>query len=185
MNHIRSKQEFYKLSRGLLLGNRLEQWTASEFKKLFDAGSAPAIVGVRHTGGAFLGLKSYRTESSKARCWLIDNPESHTHVLFDEAAYDPWITFQGEVMPDEHHLYLRGGITQCYQREMWASGNFEHFKGLRASAILQKYMDEDSWQELNRIMKEYHYPVIEFTCFDRPVGVLRWNTLFWEIRTSY
>jgi len=31
----------------------------------------------------------------------------------------------------------------------------------------------------------FTYPIVEFACFDGPVGVLGWNTLFWEVRTKY
>lgn len=188
MKRIENKQDFYKLSRGLLLGNRLQQWNSAEFLALYDCynhGNLPEIIGVRHAGLAFVNNKSFRCSREEAYDYQLANWNDREFIMFDEAAYDPWITFQGEVLPDENHLYLRGGTKQCYQREMWASGEFEHFKGLRASFILQKYMDSDSWECLNEILNEYEFPVVELTCFSRQVGVLGWNTIFWETRTSY
>jgi hypothetical protein len=74
-----------------------------------------------------------------------------------------------------------------------------HAFGLEASILLQKYMDDHSWEMLNSLLGcqlgennsygdpvlNFTYPVVEFACFNKPIGVFGWNTLFWEIRTKY
>jgi hypothetical protein len=185
MNHIADKSEFYALSRALKLGNRLTQWTPSEFEQLYlnNGNTLPKIVGIRHVGGAFGVGKSFRAPRDEAYKYLKQHRGNG--VLFDEAANDAWMTFQGEVMPDEKHLYLRCSTRACHQRELWASGVYEHVWGLRAKCLLERYMDIDSRECLHEIMRSYHFPVVEFACFDRPVGILRTNTIFWEVRTDY
>jgi hypothetical protein len=143
----------------------------------------PEIIGIRHVGSYASGGKSFRTSRDKAYRYLKQHRSEG--ILFDEAANDDWMTFQGEVMPDESHLYLRYSTRACHQRELWASGIYEHAWGLRASMLLQKYMDTDSWININEIMCDYHFPIVEFACFDRPVGVLRTNVVIWEVRTDY
>ena len=200
MLQIANKQEFYRLSRALQLGNRLTQWTADEFEDLMITGSKaiPDIVGVRHAGRAFGGGNSFRITRSLAYKYLIQHYVYRDKILFDEALTDSWITLQGEIMADYQGLYLRYSHAQMHQRTLWQSESywyeqkhkghtFEHgvfhaFR-LQASAILQNYLDADSWEDINRILREYEYPVIEFTTCNRPVGVLDRNTLIWEVRT--
>lgn len=184
MNRIANKAEFYALSRALKLGNRLMQWTPSEFEQLYldNSNTLPEIIGIRHVGSYASGGKSFRTSRDKAYHYLKQHRDDG--ILFDEAANDDWMTFQGETLPDEKHLYLRYSMRACHQRELWASGVYEHAYGLRASLLLRKYMDIDAWECVNEIMHDFAYPVIEFACFDRPVGVLGWNTIIWECRTD-
>ena len=79
------------------------------------------------------------------------------------------------------------------------SGVVKHVFGLRASMILQKYMDDRSWDNLNEILgcqigetntrgsefPNFTYPIIEIACFDCPIGVLKTNSLVWEVRSLY
>ena len=71
----------------------------------------------------------------------------------------------------------------------------QHVEGLRAVMLLKHYMDVMSWEKVQDLLScqldgsneefNFHYPVIEFACFDKPVGVFKWNTIFWEVRTDY
>jgi hypothetical protein len=121
---------------------------------------------------------------------------------FDAAAPHERLTFQGEVAATERGLDLRYSFVQMHQQRLWEldqPGVVQYATGLRASALLQKYMDASSWEMLNEILScqlgdnnsygnpllNFTYPTVEFSCFDIPVGVLGWNTLFWECRTLY
>lgn len=183
MKTIESKQEFYRLSKLLLLGNRLTQWTPAEYRTLYEQGQMRnrKQVGIRHTGVAFRNLKSYRTTPAEAYALSRAGGD----ILIDEAADDSLMTFQGELMADYEGLYTRYSTRQCHQRELWESGEYRHARGLRASQLLQQYMDDRSWDDINRILREYCYPVIEFACFSRSVGVMSSNTIVWEVRTNY
>jgi hypothetical protein len=229
MFHMESKQEFYRLSRKLLLGNILRQWTWAEFSAKYAASSSelPKIIGVRHVRQAF-------TNKGNSRLMPLDEAfrygyavEDKRDLLFDEGAIHDRLTIQGEVCASERGLDLRYSHLKCHQRTLWhiaANGcagleeyqlphNLEDFpahqmmsgvgvvkyeNGLRASAVLQTYMDTPSWEKLSQILGcqiedwlvededlNFAYPIVEFACFDRTIGVLGWNTLFWEIRTRY
>ncbi len=188
----------------------------------------PKIVGVRHVRKAFTnkgnsGLMK-RDDAWKYGC---DTPDKE-NLLFDEGAVHDHLTIQGEVMATERGLYLRYSHLQCHQRTLWhidqygvkdlktfqrphnpeilnarqidgLEGVVKHEFGLRASAILQKYMDDRSWDVLNEILgcqigetntrgsefPNFQHPVIEFAVFSDSVGILGWNTIFWEIRNLY
>ena len=236
MIHIDNKQEFYRLSRQLLLGNILRQWDWEQFltqcrlRTWGEPHDLPAngIVGVRHVRQSF---------TNKGNSGLLEIDEAieyglkatdKQNLLFDEGAVHDCLTIQGEVMATEQGLYVRYSHLQCHQRTLWhiaqhgtkglkryqlphnlhtltprqrdGSDNHVviHAEGLQAVALLQKYMDDRAWDMLNHLLGCQHgpdgtrgdelnftYPIIEFACFDRPIGVLGWNTLFWEVRTKY
>ena len=237
MRHITTKQEFYKLSRQLLLGNILRQWTWDEFiaqcrlRTWGEPHDLPAngVVGVRHVRQSFTNKgNSGLLEIDDAIEYGLKTPDKQ-NLLFDEGAVHDCLTIQGEVMATEHGLYVRYSHLQCHQRTLWHIAqhglygltpcqlphNFHiltrrqrrgldnhvvlHAQGLQAVGLLQKYMDDRSWDMLNQILGcqvdevntfgdqtlNFTYPIVEFACFDRPIGVLGWNALFWEVRTQY
>ena len=195
MRHIQSKAHFYELSRRLLLGNRLEQWTSREFVERFRIGTLPPVVGMRHVATAFTKRGASRLISGKQAYWIALG--ENEKIRFDTAAPHDHLTFQGEVAATERGLDLRYSYMQIHQQRLWeldAPGAVQYATGLRASALLQKYMDPPSWDKLNEILScqldgdaelNFTYPIVEFSCFDIPVGVLGWNTLVWEVRTRY
>ena len=226
MNRIATKQDFYKLSRKLILGNILEQWDWPTFKTIMQSnpGSLPKIVGVRHVRKAFTnkgtsGLME-RTEALKYGMKTSDKE----NLLFDEGAVHDHLTIQGEALADYEGLYVRYSHLQCHQRTLWhidhngvwdleahqlprnmeiLTGNqikgtepvVQHVRGLQAVMLMRHYMDASSWDKFSDLLNcqlenpdsefNFEHPVIEFACFDCRVGQLKWNSLFWEVRTDY
>lgn len=157
--------------------------------------STPAVVGIRHVGTSFsrraVSLRLPRTEAVNY-CNKLSPETREDKILIDEGVVDKSITLQGEIMLTELGLYLRYGVLQVHQRELWKlesnyqqAGFVQNLFGLQASLILKRYMDTSSWEKLNEILAEYEDAIVEFTCFDRKVGQLKWNTVFWEVRTDY
>ena len=199
MHHIRDKTEFYDMSQRMLLGNRLESWTSAECVRRYWAGELAEIVGVRRIQGGFVKGKSHLVCREEA-FELASSDGNQCLVRFDSSAPHGHLTFQGEVAATERGLDLRYSYLQMHQQRLWESdqrGAVQYATGLRASALLQKYMDASSWEMLNEILScqlgdgnsygneeiNFVYPTVEFSCFDIPVGVLGCNTLFWEART--
>jgi len=54
--------------------------------------------------------------------------------------------------------------------------------GLTSLTLLRYYMDSTSLDTLMDLLHSYSDHVIEFTIFDRAVGVLDLPTIFWEVR---
>lgn len=193
MSEIATKAEFYRLSRAFRLGNRLPQWDWSVFSYLYRhaPASLPKQVGVRHLSRSFSRSARSRllpTAAAYAQGVADPNPSK---LLFDEGAPHQDLTLQGEVMADEKGLYLRYSTLPVHQRELWERDRtspiplVKHARGLHASALLRQHMEDLAWETLNDILREYPGAVVEFATFRRPVGVLGWNTLFWEVRTQY
>ena len=189
MKHINSKSEFYDLSRRLLLGNRLDQFDYDELVRRATEGTLPSLVGVRHVQTAFTKAGKSFLATPEVAIRYGHSYLDRTALLFDEAAPTDHITIHGEVAATELGLYLRYSHIKCHQRQLWEmDGAVLHVTGLRASAVLQQYMDASSWDCLNDILscqldEGFFYPIVEFACFDCSVGVLGWNSLVWEVRT--
>lgn len=54
--------------------------------------------------------------------------------------------------------------------------------GISAYRLMKDAMDEPSWDNLQRLIAEYPDHVIEFSVFNRGVGSLGHNTIFFEVR---
>jgi hypothetical protein len=191
--------------------------------------SLPRIVGVRHVRAAFTNKGNSGLMERQKALRYGEQTSNKENLLFDEGAVHDRLTIQGELMAGERGLYLRYSHLQCHQRTLWhidqkgitglephqlphnpsiltpgqragrETGVVRHAEGLRASALLQRYMDDHSWDMVNQILGcqlgsantrgdellNFTYPVVEFACFDCPIGKLGWNTLIWEVRTQY
>jgi hypothetical protein len=203
MTHINNKAEFYQMSRALALGNRLDQWGWDEFLIRYNTGkpALPKLVGVRHVGKSY--TKSGNSQlMTPQEAYRLGKSISNTAALkFDTAAPHDRQTIQGEVCATEQGLYVRYSFEKIHQRRLWEldqTGIIKHATGLKASCLLQTFMDAYSWEMLQVILScqldegthasygiNLTYPIVEFACFDCVVGVLEWNTLFWECRTRY
>ena len=120
----------------------------------------------------------------------------------DESAPDHRVTLQAEVMNSSRFIDMRYALyTGMGMRNTYNLGTF--YRGVRspvlldpygfgvsieptwgspAVSILRHYLDANSWDNLQQILAEYPDDVVELSAYDCSVGVLGWNTLFWEVR---
>lgn len=190
------------------LGNRLEQWTFDEFydRYVSDAPSLPKLIGVRSRMRVG-NKKTSLYPPHRAMLLATQNHPESRGWLFDEALLPPLLVLQGEVMPDERHLYLRWTHCKAHMRTAFSmdlqerkpivnyvdpdrvyqpqDAVFHHANGLFAWSLLKEHMDAPSWDCLQEILHNYDNPVVEFSIANRPVGIFKWNTIFWEVRTHY
>jgi hypothetical protein len=94
-------------------------------------------------------------------------------------------TFQGEVRYDAGEWYLLYSLTNATMREALATAG-EECCGWRARELCRHYMDPSSFADLLSIQDMWPDHVVEFSCFNRAVGILNSrfcrNTIFWEVR---
>lgn len=115
------------------------------------------------------------------------NLQVHQRVLWD-------IERKGLIDIPEHMLPCNAEILTKEQR----TGAFpvlKHAQRLQAYAVLEKYMDVMSYEMTMDLLEcqvvnstsqhNLDHPIIEFACFNHRLGRLKWNTLFWEVRTCY
>ena len=127
MNRIANKQEFYNLSRKLLLGNILNQWTWEQFlvqcraRTCGEPHQLPSngIVGVRHVRKSFTNKgTSELLPIDDAIEYGLKTPDKE-NLFFDEGAIHDHQTIQGELMAGERGLYVRYSELQVHQRTLW------------------------------------------------------------------
>lgn len=111
----------------------------------------------------------------------------HQRVLWE-------IERKGLIDIPEHMLPCNADILTKEQR-LGKAPVLKHAQRLQAYAVLEKYMDVMSYEmtmdllECQRVnstsQHNLDHPIIEFACFKQRLGKLKWNSLFWEVRTHY
>jgi hypothetical protein len=184
ISRVNSKAEFFQLSQRLLLGNRLRQWTWTEYNQISIA-ELPALTSVRSRNlTASKLIQRYRmtpVQTKRHVTKLLACGFAESDFFLDESAPDHLVTIQGEVMNSKKFLYLRYntvpglGMRQAYPI-------MKHAEGLRALTLLQYYLDARSWDCMQEILTLYRDSIIEFSAYSVSLGVLGWHSVIWEVR---
>ena len=166
-------------------GNRFRTWA------LVDAlsGSVTLPVGLMYNGKPGIRLPRYAEplETQQAlqdtcAAWLALGCDSaRITVSQSDKAANTGRILQGEVTRDEYYLSLTYTRVDDLMRAALARETL-HADGLRAKWMLQQAMDAASWDTLQDIWDRFPCSVVEFSIFDRGVGTLGHNTVFWECR---
>lgn len=93
---------------------------------------------------------------------------------------DAELLLQGEVTR-EPDLYLYGSTVKKPMRLALAEGGFSVY-GLRAKSYLETYLDPPSYDNLMELLARWPDHIVEFSAYACPVGVLKQNTVIWEVR---
>lgn len=95
------------------------------------------------------------------------------------------VTMQGEVRYDAGEWSLLYSTTNAPMRDALAQRS-EEVHGWRARELVRAYMDPSSFEDLMVIQDLWPDHVVEFTCFNKPVGLLAdrfcRQVIFWEVR---
>ena len=184
---IRTKRDFYGLYNRGLIGNMLRNWTWEQWAGFADGGYPTDVIAVRNTVRAGAPM-CYTLEPREATSWVRSvcasasmRPEEYQ---FSELAPDHLNTLQGEVMRDERYLYLRYTL-HSHERMRFTMDRMAHVRGLTANMLLRRYLDPVAWDTLQYVWDRWEDAIVEFCCYEKQVGTLGSNTLFWEARTHY
>lgn len=189
LRRVNSKQEFFQLSNAMRFGNRLRQWNWEEYLQLYHKGSGqlPPRISVRNcNAGGATGVQRYRLTPHQAYLHCLHAIQCRVavaeHLLLDESAPDDRVMLHAELCNSERHIDLRYALHTLGWGMRQAYAVMQHMSGLRALLLLQCYLDAPSWDNLCTIRTDYRDSVVELSVYACSVGVLRWNTLFWEVR---
>lgn len=185
---ILSKRDYYKESRKLTLGNVLGTWDWRDFLRTDLEGT--------------FGMRDKRPGSSKLFKRHMDRKqvvayvesilrrglisEDDVVISHDTSCADENRTLQGEfwLEPGRGLCVVNSripGHDNC--RVEMQQPNLNYSYGVKAYALLRQYMDAPSFDCAMDLMRNYSESVVEFTCFgNSSVGLLKWNTVFWEVR---
>ena len=178
---ITSKIQMYDLYEMGAFGNRPRSWLSLES---YEEDNFQGLVSLRYKQSAsrFFRVAMTRPQllSWVERCSARGGQRHLMHVT--ESPPHHQIIFQGEVCESPDHLWLsystKPGLT-C--REAMFS-DLHHAKGLKAHILLKDALDAPSWDNLWELFTVWPDHVIEFSIFDFSLGILGWNTIFWEVR---
>jgi hypothetical protein len=89
---------------------------------------------------------------------------------------------QGEIARSEYYFNLTYTFEKAPMRIAFARDQW-YTTGLKAKALVEKYMDANTLNDLQELWDVYPEAVIEFTCFDCNIGTKpHRNTIIWEVR---
>ncbi|MCG3776219.1 MAG: hypothetical protein JW395_3071 [Nitrospira sp.] len=176
---IRNKAEFFRLWEAGVLGNRTNLW--HDPQEAYDSG-APQI-GFRQIGSAGGGAWERVDRKDVFECagrWQ----KAGRIFIMDDGCPDEKRTLQGEVCRTERGMEGFLDVRSILpMRQAIAQGHMRHTTYAVTRALLVKFMDPSSRDDLDALLDLYPDASIEFTCFSVNVGVFPGrNTLFWETR---
>jgi len=190
---IPSKSEFFRLWELGVLGNRTRLWRDPQEAFIWGRDECNRLgcpidkpeIGFRElrVGGAGAGSweKTYWANTlDVADKWK----RAGRKFIMDDGAPDQCRTLQGEIC--RTHRGLEGfldTVGKLPMRPAMAAGHMLPRTGAAIIALLDKFMDPSSRDDLYDLLDLYQDATIEFSCFGIDVGVFpNRNTLFWEIR---
>jgi hypothetical protein len=101
--------------------------------------------------------------------------------LLDESAPDERVVLQAEVTNSARFLDVRYALYSGVGMRL-AYDVMKQAQGLVALTLLRQHLDAPSLDTLWDILRDYRDSVVELSSYPMGVGVLGWNTLFWEVR---
>lgn len=182
---ITTKAEFFKLWEAGCLGNRTRLWRDPE-KAWQDA----LRLKLKN-----LGLREIRERKGGAGAWARPELPDYWSVIeewkrlgrkfiIDDGVPDENRVLQGEIC--RTYFGLEGYLdtrSELNMRQAMAAGHMRHCTPAVTMALLEKFMDPSSRDDLDALLDLYPDAAIEFSTFNKNVGVFpHRNTIFWETR---
>ena len=188
---IRNKAEFFRLWEAGVLGNRTQLWRdpmkawmwgweTSVSRKL---GPDLPEIGFRQIGTAG-GGKWEKVPYHKVLTTADQWEKEGRKFIMDDGAPDWCRTLQGEICRTYRGLegYL-DTVGKLPMRPAMAAGHMRHCTGSMVLALLDRFMDPSSRDDLDALLDLYPDATVEFSCFGIDVGIFPGrNTIFWETR---
>lgn len=180
---IRNKAQFFELWEAGCLGNRTNLWRDPQQVICQAYALGLQSIGFREmgkTGGGAWEKCELKEFWNTVKRWQ----QANRNFIMDDGAPDWCRTLQGEICRTFRGLegYL-DTIGTLPMRPAMAAGHMRHCSGAMVKALISKFMDASSQDDLYDLLDLYPDATIEFSCFGVDVGVLpNRNTIFWETR---
>jgi hypothetical protein len=150
----------------------------------------PPQISVRNTkAGGDTRVQRYRMTPEEAAAHCKDLIQHYIvqpgELVLDESAPDHLVTLHAEVWRGPTGLEMRRALDAGVgMRPAFSVDNpqQQHVSGLRAVFTLREYLDAPSYDCLQETLEHYPDSVNELSAYRVTLGVLNWNTVFWECR---
>lgn len=176
---IRSKAQFFWLWEAGCLGNRTNLW-----RNPADAIASGALnIGFREVGKAG-GGKAAIVPAYLAYAVADEWIKEGRAFIMDDTAPNDRTTLCGEIARTYRGLESSIAIRPFRSmREAISAGLLLPRSGALTLALLERFMDPSSRDDLDALLDLYPDATVEFSCFDVDAGRLpNRNTIFWETR---
>ena len=180
---ILSKTEFFDLWEKGVLGNRTRLWRDSRAAAQDGYDLNILRFGFRELGKG--GGGAWETCTRAQLLFVADRwTAAGRRFIIDDGCPDDKRTLQGEICRTWKGLEGFLDVTaQLPMRKAMAAGHMRHCSYATVNALLEKFMDPSSRDDLEILLDLYPESTVEFSSFSVDVGVLpNRNTIMWETR---
>lgn len=185
-DRITTKRRAYELYHSGAFGNALWSWDwfrIEELADLWEKGWRRTLaIRYKEPGSDFF---QFDIPGFGAMCVavarLAQRGARPSLMVVSEQADDSTITIQGEVMRSTDYLTLKYSTIKRPMRLAFREEQL-HARGAEAVRLLRAHMEPTAWDNLWELFDRWPDAVVEFSCYERGVGKLNWNTIFWEVR---
>jgi len=190
VHDIKNKSQMRKLYYANEFGNRWPAWSLSEY----ISGGLNDIVGLMYNGIPGEGSKfpHYcepfgREDIIKLATEWVRHGANFDLITASACDNNVSRLVQGEItltgplyrFPVDIELYI--SAVNKIMKHALAEGGYTVNRH-EASQLLLDAMDRASFANLRQLFFRWPDHIVEFTCYPVPVGILRLNTVFWEVR---
>ncbi len=178
---IHTKMQMYYLFESGAFGNKTRSWLNVDDYLESDFRGKVALRYVERPGGPCI----YNLERSEVplqvKLWQSQGYRKEL-IQVSEMLDERRIRLAGEIMESENYLDLHYYNVPGYHMRDGLKRFGSHAQGLAALGLIHRHMDPASTDNLRRLFADFPGHVVEFTVCQGPVGDLRHNTVFWEVR---
>ena len=184
MKSINNKKDFYELwnQSHCPLGNRPRTFSSLEEALAFPTKNGLSL---RYKGSAGSSILEHGLthEQLGRRVQELINDGSQLSLMQFSEDFPKHSTrlINGDVWRSEQGLYFNYSHKNNVLRYALRDDG-RHAENTHALMLLRECLDGNSYDFLNYLLNEYENHVVEISAFDCKVGVLGWNTIFWEVR---
>lgn len=179
--NITSKNQMFELYSDLSFGNRFEYW--SDLNEFWRSGYH-GLVGCRYREIGSLCVKTQMTHGELLHyldIWVKSGYSRDLITISGQPPLEACYLLNAEIMRSTSHLDVTYSLANAPMRPaLKCSTNYASM--LESELLLRRYLDQASYENLQRLLDTYPDHVIELSVFDQSVGVLGCNTIFWEVR---
>jgi len=185
---IKDKEDYYFLYEKGFFGNKALTWNSVEeiAKSKWDK-----LICIRGKRGIPRSKSRFNFTFEETINYLNELEREgipREKMTFNQSMPDENLTIQGEVTREgklvgrsADYIYLtystiKEPMNLALEKETL------YMQGLNALFKIKGVMDAPSYDNLNELFELFPESVIEFSCYDIPVGNLKRNTIFWEVR---
>jgi hypothetical protein len=179
---IDSKKDCYLLYENNLFGNRAETWNSLQEVSNSSWKDTICIRAKKRVGSKNTIFDIPLSQVPQEVDNMIKNKTKKEDIYFIQTMPNKHLLIQAEVMLTEQGLYLQY-TTIKKPMNLGFKEETLHAYGLKALNLLKSNLSPPSLQDLNALFELFPNSIIEFSCYNVPVGTIPGrNTVIWEVR---